>query len=151
MTFGKRTALPTGRPHPSTGGGPVVRRGGFLLAVVAIVISGYLSMLVMALIPYFNGTQVPVWELVRSSTVANLNVVLFGALSLFLADRGLRALRISAVWGYAAASGLLNFTIMFVLATVLGSNPVLLPFMIMSVLLPTAIGGSVLGWFRSAA
>jgi hypothetical protein len=127
---------------------PRPKRGGYPLAVMTVGVVCYLCALSMAFIPYFNPTGRTVGDVAAAAIVAVLNVTAIAALVLWLTDLGLRALRVSAVWAYAAAGGVLTFVTCFGLASALGGSMISPAFVAVMVLVPSAVGGWVLGLFR---
>ena len=148
MSFGKRVTAPQG--HPRDESLPVVaRRGGFPLGVLAVAVSGYVFALLMTFIPYFNPTSVSVGEMAVAAIMAALNVTVVAAVVLILVDLLFRSLKVTAVWAYALAGGLLTFGICLWVSQAAGKTMVTPALVAMLVFLPTAIGGSVLGLFRT--
>lgn len=150
MSFGRRETAPSGH-HDINRAPVVVRRGGYPLSVVAVAVSSFAAVPIMALIPYFNPTRQPLVEVTTASVMAVLNVTLVAALVLLVVDLVLRAFKVTAVWAYALATGFLAFGLCFLLASALGSSAVSLAFLAILVFLPALVGGSVLGCFRTRA
>lgn len=148
MAFGRRATEPRAHPSNERGAG-IARRGGYPLGVLAVAVSSLGAGSIMTFIPHFNPTSRPVGEVVEASVMAVLNITVIAAIVLLIVDSGLRALKVSAVWAYALAGGALTFGICFLLASALASDNVSPAFVAMMVLLPSAIGGSVLGLFRT--
>ena len=148
MAFGKRTTARHGQAtkEPSQ---VISRRGGYPLGVLTVAFSSYLCALVMAFIPYFNPTNHTAFEIARLSVVAVLNVTFVAAVVLILVDALFRARRVSAVWAYALAGGGLTFGLFFWLAVALTGSAGSPAFLAILVFLPTAMGGAVLGMFRT--
>lgn len=149
MSFGKRIALPasSSRMEERT---VRVRQGGYPLAVLTVAVVSYLCVLLMAFVPYFNPTSRSFAEIAAVSVMAVLNVAVVAAIVILLVDMAFRAMKFSAVWAYGGASGLLTFALCFWLASALGRGPAptSAAFVAMIVLVPTMVGGCVLGFFR---
>ena len=149
MSFGKRAAsslYPSAAERPA----PVPRRGGYPLAVLTVGIASYLCALAMALIPYFNPTgRTTVGEVAAVAIVAVLNVMAVAALVLWLIDLLFRALKVSAVWAYGLTAGLVTFGLCLWVASAVGRIAIQPAFVAMMVFVPTAVGGTVLGLFRT--
>lgn len=148
MTFGRRAAMPPFHPR-GEGRQPAARRGGYPLAVLTVGVSSYLATLLMAFVPFFNSTNQSVGEVAMVAPIAVLNVVIVAAVILLLVDLVFRALKVRALWAYAAAGGLLTFGVCFGIALAVGSNALLLALTAVIVLVPTTLGGCVLGMFRT--
>jgi len=149
MTFGRRVTTP---PFKSQGdrSKPVARRGGYPLALLTVGVGSYLAALFMAFVPFFNPTKRSFGEVAMVAPLAVLNVLIVAAVVLLLVDLLFRALKVSSIWAYAMAGGGLTFGLCFGLALALGSNALLLALTAVMVLVPTIMGGSVLGMFRTA-
>lgn len=153
MSFGKRSALPSpeapSRPFtPSARERSGSGRIGYLWALMAVAVSCFVGPAIMATLPAINRsghTQGEIAVVTLKNVLPSLLVVC--AIVLPLVDLGLKALNRRIAWLYAVISGFAAVLIFQGLMSIGSpSNPL---WILRIVLGPAALGGYILGMFRS--
>jgi len=153
MSFGKRQALPSpGTPsRPFT---PTAResggsgRIGYLWAFLAVAVSSFVGPAIMATLPALNRsgqTQGRIALVTLENVLPSLLMVC--AIVLPLVDLGLKALNQRFAWLYAVISGVAAVLVFQGLMSINGPNNFW--WILRLGLGPAALGGLVLGMFRS--
>lgn len=148
MAFGKRASghsrAPSDAPRAAKPGRWWV---AYPLAVLAVAVVGYLTMIAMALVPAFNPRGSTIAEIAVPAGIAALNIAVVAAITMPLVDVVLGLSRYRRRWLYCGAVGCLDYVFCLWVGSLGGVAPSPVLYIGM-VLIPAGAGGWVLGHFR---